>query len=231
MQYDSMRTIAIHLPVYKRKRCQIMAYETLERLRSVMLELGYDSYVVVGGSTTLDRGIAEEYGHKYLMLPNQPVGRKFHEISRYIYRQRNYDIFMEFCSDNCVTSEYMRRAIQAIDEGWEMACSDAFQATSWVARLTPASVVEYFMRKHNFIYDLRKNKRLDHSYAKLLRNKKMKIKKVEWEGYPPIVDVKDDLSMNPLSSYRKRDGSNNVPLTGDFPELYNQHPLWQPQEK
>lgn len=240
-----MKNVAIHLPVWKRKRCQLMAYDTLDRLRAVLLDLGYDSYVVVGGSNRVDKGIAEEKGHKFLMLPNKPVGRKFHEISRYIYKQHNFDIFMEFCSDNCVTSDYLRKAVQAIEDGYDMACSDAFQTTSWttrkcywftggnsnVARLTPYSVVDFFMRKHNFIYDLRKNRRLDHSFAARLRRKNMKIKKVEWDAYPPIVDVKDEFSMNPLESYKKRDGSNLVPLTGDFPEFYNHHPLWPLQEK
>ena len=71
-----MKVVAIHLPVFKRKKCALMAYDTSERLRNEMLALGYDSYCVVGGSSDFDRELCRSYGHDFIMIPNHPVGQE-----------------------------------------------------------------------------------------------------------------------------------------------------------
>lgn len=240
------KSIAIHLPVFRRYDAQVLSYDTLTRLRTVYEKLGYTTTLYVVGSQSQDRELAEMYNADgYIQRANRPLGAKFNALVQHmIEEQPDFDYFMEWTSDNCVTSGFVKAFHAALKSGADVAYTDAFYVTtlertnglifsggnSNVGRITKGSVIRKAFAKHGELYSTYRNTRLDVSMLSLVKKYTRDIVCVDRGDTPMLLDVKDVLSMHSFDSYKGR-GRKIVPLIGDFPEYEKHNELWRKQQE
>lgn len=235
------KRIAVHVPVFKRWKEQAMSYDCLERVLREFRELGYSTEVYVAGTEARDIDMANERGYKTLHVANRPVGRKFHELLMYM-RRDPWDYLMEWCSDNCVVSGWSAMVHDVLTMNADVVYTDAFYITRFsdkkamifeggnsnVGRITTREIVEKCIERHGYCFEPRKHRRIDYSYARLFMkyaNSMLCLGRTT----PILIDVKSELNINGWDSYSKN--RETVSLTGDFPEYFKHHPLWQQQQE
>ena len=126
-----MKTIAIHICAYNRRPQTRIAYTALERTREEFRSHGYTSYVVVGVSNERDAELAREFGYEPFYVANNPLGNKFNEVAKYIAKRKDFDWFMEYCTDNILDPKYTELAVEAIENGKQYIGTRSFYCVEW----------------------------------------------------------------------------------------------------
>lgn len=226
-------TIAIHVTAFRRPSITKLAFTALERTRAELAEYGHDSFVVVGVSEKKSEAIAKSFGYEVVITPNKPIGQKFDAVAKTIF-ERDWDYYMEYCSDNVLDVDYSRLAHEAMTNGipyWGLAqfyimnwrtkqCRLFTGALSNVGRITRRYLLENIKRKKNYFYEHRLNRGLDASFNKIMWECNKTRAQIAHTERPYIVDIKTDISMNPYGNFAKKDATFPcVPLDGNFPEL------------
>jgi hypothetical protein len=226
-------TVAIHVTAFRRPSITKLAFTALERTRAELAEYGHDSFVIVGVSEKKSQAIAESFGYDTVWSPNKPLGQKFDAVTKEILN-RDFDYYMEFCSDNILDVDYSRLAHEAMTNGipyWGMAqfyilnwrtkqCRLFTGALSNVGRLTRRYLLENIKLKKNYFYEHRLNRGLDQSFNKIMWECNKIRAEIARIDRPYIVDIKNEMSMNPYGNFAKKEATFPcVPLDGNFPEL------------
>lgn len=253
-----MKMIAIHTTAWKRMEVTRIAWKALNRVREQFREHGYDSFVVVGVSEPAHHELAAEFGFKSVNVQNKPVGYKFNRTARHILQMKvPFDYFMEYCSDNILSEDYVPKAVALLEDGKDYIAMNQFYicdmpsgevrtfgtpetkkgGISNVGRITAAKHVIRTWRKTGMLYDIRANRRLDRSFHMNLYHLWRIEPHIIKTEHPLIVDLKDDDSMNKYKGFEVFEG--RFPLSsvvGKFPELpakfdtHKNQPSWHPSE-
>ena len=254
-----MKTIAIHATAYKRVAITRIAWTALNRVREQFKAKGYDSFVVVGVTGQEHVDLANEFGFDHVRCQNRPVGLKFNLTAKEIMRRRNWDWFMEYCSDNILREDYVDKAVEMMEQGHRFIAHNQFYIAdmnsgkvlrfgnptaklggiSNVGRLTHATIVRDVWRKTFMLYDVRINKRLDYFFLHHVKQHAKQWPEIIQSETPMIVDLKNEDSMNPVTNFEKHPGRFPISnIVGNFPELpaefqriENPDISWQQQEK
>ena len=238
-----MKTIAIHICAYNRRPQTRIAYTALERTREEFRSHGYTSYVVVGVSNERDAELAREFGYEPFYVANNPLGNKFNEVAKYIAKRKDFDWFMEYCTDNILDPKYTELAVEAIENGKQYIGTRSFYCVEWksgeariftgglsnVGRLTHGSRIHRAYQKWGMFYNRRLARHMDSDYNHRIRRfgEPHCIK----HDTPLIVDLKDDSNINNYHTFAAHPLKYKVvPLEGTFPEL-ELIQQWQHQAK
>lgn len=100
MEQDrTLKTIAIHLPVFDRIKIARACYVGIQRNIKEFKVLGYDVEVFVGGHEPDHERMAKEFGWHWLETPNHNLGEKNQAIFKWM-KGFEWDFLLQYGSDD-----------------------------------------------------------------------------------------------------------------------------------